>query len=98
VISGRGAPVELRARQARKRRCRSRVASVAVDFPDDDEVLAHGFPFRPVWWTPRVSDGWGGFLEQLPAQDRGYCPITRADLLDTAETHGLPQALLASYV
>lgn len=69
-----------------------------MDFPDDDEVLAHGFRFRPAWWTPRVSDGWGGFLEQLPAQDRGYCPITRADLLDAAETHGLPQALLASYV
>jgi Putative 8-oxoguanine DNA glycosylase OGG-like protein len=81
-----------------KRRGRSRVAFVVVDFPDDDEVLAHGFRFRPAWWTPRVSDGWGGFLEQLPAQDRGYCPITRADLLDTAETHGLPQALLASYV
>lgn len=69
-----------------------------MDFPDDDEVLAHGFRFRLAWWTPRVSDGWGGFLEQLPAQDRGYCPITRADLLDAAETHGLPQALLASYV
>jgi hypothetical protein len=69
-----------------------------VDFPDDDEVLVHGFRFRPAWWTPLVSDGWGGFLEQLPAQDRGYRPITRADLLDAAETHGLPQALLASYV
>ena len=57
-----------------KRRGRSRVAFVVVDFPDDDEVLAHGFRFRPAWWTPRVSDGWGGFLEQLPAQDRGYCP------------------------
>src|SRR4029077_10395659 len=84
--------------QARKRRGRSRVAFVVVDFPDDDEVLAHGFRFRPAWWTPRVSDGWGGFLNQLPAQDRGYCPIPRADLLDAAETHGLPQALLASYV
>lgn len=60
--------------------------------------LRTGFRFRPAWWTPLVSDGWGGFLEQLPAQDRGYCPITRADLLDAAETHGLPQALVASYV
>src|ERR1700752_4240780 len=53
--------------QARKRGGRSRIAFVVVDFPDDDEVLAHGFRFRPARWTPLVSDGWGGFLEQLPA-------------------------------
>lgn len=69
-----------------------------MEFPDDDEVLAHGFRFRPAWWTPRVSEGWGDFLEQLPAQDRGYHTITRADLLDAANGHGLPEALLAGYV
>ncbi|OBK50179.1 hypothetical protein A5656_27385 [Mycobacterium gordonae] len=69
-----------------------------MEFPADEEVLAHGFRFRPGWWTPRVSEGWGDFLEQLPAGDRGYRTITRADLLDTANSHGLPQALLAGYV
>ncbi|OBG45677.1 hypothetical protein [Mycolicibacterium fortuitum] len=66
--------------------------------PTDDEVLAHGFRFRPTWWTPRVSEGWGDFLEQLPDESRGYRTITRADLLDTANSHGLPQSLLAGYV
>jgi hypothetical protein len=69
-----------------------------VEFPDGDEVLAHGFRFRPAWWTPCVPDEWGDFLEQLPAGDRGYHTITRAHLLDTAKCRGLPQALLAGYV
>lgn len=69
-----------------------------VEFPTENEVLAHGFRFRPAWWTPRVPNGWGAFLEQLPARDRGYRTITRADLLDTAHSHGLPQSLLAGYV
>lgn len=69
-----------------------------MEFPADEEVLAHGFRFRPAWWTPRVSEGWGDFLEQLPARDRGYRTITRADLLDAAASHGLPHALLAGYV
>ncbi|SKM38877.1 Uncharacterised protein [Mycobacteroides abscessus subsp. abscessus] len=69
-----------------------------MEFPDDDEVLAHGFRFRPTWWTPRVPDGWGDFLEELPDKGRGYRAITRADLLDAANSHGLPQALLAGYV
>ena len=69
-----------------------------MEFPAADEVLAHGFQFRPAWWTTRVSEGWGDFLEQLPDEGRGYRSITRADLLDTATSHGLPQALLAGYV
>ncbi|OHU01582.1 hypothetical protein BKG61_08725 [Mycobacterium syngnathidarum] len=69
-----------------------------MEFRSDDEVLAHGFRFRPAWWTPRVPESWGNFLEQLPAVDRGYRTITRADLLDTANRHGLPQSLLAGYV
>lgn len=69
-----------------------------MEFPAEDEVLDHGFRFRPAWWTPRVSEGWGDFLEQLPDKGRGYRFITRADLLDTATSHGLPQALLAGYV
>lgn len=69
-----------------------------MEFPDDAEVLAHGFRFRPAWWVPRVRDGWGEFLDQLPDEGRGYRTITRADLLDTAKCQGLPQALLAGYV
>lgn len=69
-----------------------------MEFPADDEVLTHGFRFRPAWWTPRVSEGWGDFLEQLPDEGRGYRTIARADLLDIASRHGLPQALLAGYV
>lgn len=69
-----------------------------MQFPTEEQVLAHGFEFRPTWWTPRVPQGWGDFLSQLPARDRGYRIITRADLLDAATSHGLPQALLAGYV
>lgn len=69
-----------------------------MEFHSEDEVLDHGFCFRPTWWVPRVAEEWGAFLEQLPACERGYRSITRADLLDAATTHGLPQALLAGYV
>ncbi|MGE2728982.1 hypothetical protein ACQI4F_05875 [Mycolicibacterium vaccae] len=69
-----------------------------MQFPTEEQVLAHGFRFRPAWWTPRVPQGWGEFVEQLPARDRGYRIITRADLLDAATSHGLPQTLLAGYV
>lgn len=69
-----------------------------MEFANADAVLAHGFPFRPAWWTARVPDGWGDFLEQLPDEGRGYRTITRAGLLDAATSHGLPQALLAGYV
>ena len=69
-----------------------------MEFPADEEVLRHGFRFRSAWWIPRVPEGWGDFLERLPAIDRGYRTITRADLLDTAESQGLPQSLLAGYV
>jgi hypothetical protein len=67
-----------------------------VEFSDDDEVLAHGFRFRPAWWMPRVPDEWGDFLEQLPAADRGYCTTTRAAC--STLSHGQPQAPLAGYV
>jgi hypothetical protein len=33
-----------------------------VEFPTDDQVLGHGFRFRPIWWTPRVPREWGRFL------------------------------------
>lgn len=69
-----------------------------MQFPTEEQVLAHGFWFRPIWWTPRVLTGRGDFLEQLPARERGYHAITRADLLATPTLHGLPQALLAGYV
>ncbi|WP_395307532.1 hypothetical protein V4U86_19215 [Mycobacterium sp. AMU20-3851] len=68
-----------------------------LDFPDEATVLDHGFRFRPIWWTSRVPIGWGDFLTQLPASERGYHHITRADLLAAPEI-GLPQALLAGYV
>lgn len=76
----------------------SPVASADVDYPNGDAVSSHGFWFRPAWWTPRVPARWGGFLEQLPEQERGYHRIARADLLAVAADHGLPQALLAGYV
>lgn len=69
-----------------------------MEFPTDEEVLAHGFWFRPTWWTPRAPAGWGDFLSQLPARERGYHAITRADLLAAPSCHGFPQALLACYV
>lgn len=69
----------------------------AMEFPDEASVLTHGFRFRPVWWTPRVSQEWGGFLSELPALDRGYHRIERADLLN-AVAKGLPHALLGGYV
>mgnify|MGYP000452705932 CR=1 FL=1 len=69
----------------------------SVDFPDEATVLTHGFRFRPNWWTPRVSTECGGFLAELPALDRGYHRINRADLLG-APTVGLPQALVGGYV
>lgn len=69
----------------------------SVEFPDETTVLTHGFRFRPAWWTPRVSAECGGFLTDLPALDRGYHRIDRADLL-SAPTRGLPQALLSGYV
>lgn len=74
------------------------VGSITVDYPDSEAVLSHGFRFRPAWWTPRVPAGWGSFLERLPAEERGYHRIARADLLAAATDHGLPQALLAGYV
>ncbi|MDO2981400.1 hypothetical protein ABFW14_23085 [Mycolicibacterium fortuitum] len=69
-----------------------------MQFPTEEQVLAHGFEFRPTWWTPRVPAGWGDFLSQLPARERGYHAITRADLLAAPSSHGFPQALLAGYV
>ncbi|ALM19125.1 8-oxoguanine DNA glycosylase OGG fold protein [Mycobacteroides abscessus] len=69
-----------------------------MEFPTDEEVLAHGFRFRPTWWTPRAPAGWGDFLSQLSARERGYHAITRADLLAAPSCHGFPQALLAGYV
>ena len=60
-------------------------------------MLNHGFRFRPIWWTPRVSAEWGSFLTELPALDRGYRRINRADLV-SAPTRGLPQALVSGYV
>lgn len=66
-----------------------------MKFPNEDSVLGHGFRFRPIWWTPRVPNGWGSYLNEMPALDRGYHRINRSDVLDAG---GLPQALLAGYV
>jgi hypothetical protein len=66
-----------------------------VQFPDDDTVLEHGFRFRPTWWAPRVPNGWGSYLDELPPLERGYHRINRHDLLTI---DGLPQTLLAGYV
>lgn len=68
-----------------------------MEFPSDDDVLGHSFRFRPIWWTSRVPAEWAGFLNELPALDRGYHRISRADLLQSSASH-LPRALVASYV
>lgn len=68
-----------------------------VEFPAESAVESHGFRFRPAWWTPRVPADWGRFLTDLPALDRGYHRIDRADLL-SAPARGLPHALLSGYV
>lgn len=69
----------------------------SVEFPDEATVLTHGFRFRPTWWTPRVSTECGRFLTDLPAFDRGYHRINRADLLSAPDV-GLPQALVSGFV
>lgn len=70
----------------------------SVEFPTEPAVESHGFRFRPVWWTPRVPADWGSFLADLPALDRGYHRIDRADLLGAPAARGLPHALLSGYV
>lgn len=66
-----------------------------MEFPDEDQVLAQGFRFRPIWWTSRVPREWGRFLNELPAEAGEYRRITRRDVLIA---HGLPQSLVAGYV
>ena len=72
-------------------------------FSTNDEVLTHGFDFRPTWWQPRVDESWGPFLGDLPVATGGrdYHRIARQDLL-TANHEGTPRAngrlLLACYV
>lgn len=72
-------------------------------FPTRDDVLEHGFDFRPTWWQPRADPAWGAFLTHLPiaTQGRGYHHITRKDLLAHTD-RSLPTAdgglLLACYV
>jgi hypothetical protein len=75
----------------------------AVEYPDETELLAQGDRFRPGWWTSRVRNpAWCAFLSTLPAEERGYHVITRADFLQAADstdgTNRLPCALVASYV
>lgn len=69
----------------------------SVEFPTASAVESHGFRFRPIWWTLRVPADWGSFLTDLPALERGYHRIDRADLL-SATDRGLPHALLSGYV
>ncbi|EUA37853.1 hypothetical protein I549_4114 [Mycobacterium avium subsp. avium 2285 (R)] len=42
-----------------------------------------------------MPNGWGSYLNEMPALDRGYHRINRTDLLNG---DGLPQTLLAGYV
>jgi hypothetical protein len=72
-------------------------------FPTNEEVLAHGFDFRPDWWLPRVEESWGAFLNDLPVAERGrgYHHITRRDLLTISQDRtpgGNGRLLLACYV
>lgn len=71
--------------------------------PTSDDVLAHGFDFRPTWWQSRVDPSWGAFLTDLPTsqQGRGYHHITRRDLLtgsDPTAPNADGRLLLACYV
>ncbi|MEV4619297.1 hypothetical protein AB0J74_11395 [Asanoa sp. NPDC049573] len=53
-------------------------------FWSDEEVLDHGFNFRPDWWRTRIpNDVWTASLHRLPdaTGGRGYHRVTRADLL-----------------
>lgn len=69
----------------------------SVEFPAETAVESDGFRLRPIWRTPRVPAEWGSFLADLPALDRGYHRIDRADLLSTP-ARGLPHALLSGYL
>ena len=78
-------------------------ASPGVRFPTADELLSHGFDFRPHWWQPRVEPSWGQFLSNLPVAERadGYRHITRRDLLARAHgavPDGVGPLLLGCYV
>lgn len=69
-----------------------------LTFKNEQDVLGQGFKFRPRWWTDRLPEAeWGEFLSRLPALDREYHWIDRADLI--ASNHGgLPNTLVACYV
>ena len=69
-----------------------------MKFPNQQEVLGHGFRFKPAWWSTRLPQEWAGFLNDLPAVDSGYHTITRADVLMAAGKRPercLPRALVA---
>jgi hypothetical protein len=57
-------------------------------------VFGHGFRFRPIWWMPRVPNGWGSYLNELPALHRGYQLITPCDL---AKEQNIPIQLVGDH-
>lgn len=63
-------------------------------WPTDEQVLRHGFRFRPAWWQPRVPCNWADHLHNLPEAEGGrdYHCIYRRDLL-TAHRGGSPDDL-----
>lgn len=72
-------------------------------YPTPQEVLAHGFDFRPRWWQSRAPRNWASFLSDLPAAEQGreYRHITRAVLFAKADDQspdGTASLLLACYV
>lgn len=74
-----------------------------IVLPTSDQILAHGFDFRPTWWQRRVDPSWAAFLTDLPIADqgRGYHHITRRDLLRRSEPPSASadgRLLLACYV
>lgn len=79
------------------------IVPTGLAIPTEDDLLAQGLDFKPLWWAADVPSTWTSWLTSLPAAQRGgeYHHITRRDLL-TVNLDDLPghhgPLLLACYV